>query len=1153
MHNLPKIIDNKRRSLFDVIKAVAPHHTSLSVATGYWDLKGMSLIFGLLDQYKEIRILIGREPLIPRHQQSEPEPDYPDKDLFYDLERMQPSPELKELVQKIKAYIKLGTLKVKVYRKNFLHAKCYIFGDYESQNAIGIIGSSNFTFNGLTHNTELNALESDHRIVSFQPKSEKQEVGHLFWFDQFWNDPDTEDWNGQFTQILEQSPVGDILFSPYEMYIKTLYELYGEELEELELKDSVGSAYELLTFQKQNAQHLLRKLRKYGVAMLADSVGLGKTITAIEVIQNYVDSNEGRKRVEIICPKSLKSQWEKEMAKCGITSIQPIVLQNEKHIQSRMNLDQLASVSLFVIDESHNLRKSSGSRYQMIVDWVRKNKKAHVLLLTATPINNELSDLVYQILLGTGGRSDILKVSSVDSHVSVDFVKAIFDLQKKIKRKATLEESIDYEEIKRVMAPIIRSLVVRRTRQGIKKEFGGLVINGEMKDFPNTIPDVIAYQFPTEKNDQLLKVSTSKLNLAKLYSYSPDDIVETCTDLKHPLDQLDKISPVIDIKEIKEESPIYYIYQLLLLVGLIPYRWRIYQTKYYGKTVEEIAEMKLGADESRALQQQRGIYGIFRTIFLKRMESSISSIQASLRSYKEKLVLFQEGVKQRKIIGLKDMDAIRELLKREDAEILEDDDDQEASDILDVLDDKKYNIPALELDIERDLDIIDVLLKQLNCFEGEDPKLLKLIEQIQILHKQGTNNRKVLVFSYYADTINYLAKNMSKLSNDLINEQNSAFLSTSNRADAENLACRFSPKSKNYTFDQGPEITYLFSTDILSEGQNLQDCGIIINYDLHWNPVRMIQRNGRINRLGSVFHDVYVYNMKPEMKLESYLLLVKRLENKINMIKFAIGTDQTVLGEAANPMEFIESIEDLYSSDEKKRMDAMTQLEVAGDFLLAEDDFILDLKKFNASSNDKYKQLIYNIPKGKWGCMPSLCQDNDHDVFVLSHLYKEKMTLSSQFISVNRRDLIVSVVSHLHALNCLKTNSDDNQRIQDKIMDKQLVITKAEAIDSYASGHYEEITLKGQQKQIMEILVEYHYPFETIRQVRDSFQTTNFLYKKDIDMLLRQIIKIRKENKNFQPYLAKLIQIAQSIAEDKADVILPTHVKPVLYYVRENK
>ena len=92
---------------------------------------------------------------------------------------------------------------------------------------IGIIGSSNFTFNGLTHNTELNALESDHRIVSFQPKSEKQEVGHLFWFDQFWNDPDTEDWNGQFTQILEQSPVGDILFSPYEMYIKPYMSCMG--------------------------------------------------------------------------------------------------------------------------------------------------------------------------------------------------------------------------------------------------------------------------------------------------------------------------------------------------------------------------------------------------------------------------------------------------------------------------------------------------------------------------------------------------------------------------------------------------------------------------------------------------------------------------------------------------------------------------------------------------------------------------------------------------------------------------------------------------------------------------------------------------------------------------------------------------------------
>jgi len=189
-------------------------------------------------------------------------------------------------------------------------------------------------------------------------------------------------------------------------------------------------------------------------------------------------------------------------------------------------------------------------------------------------------------------------------------------------------------------------------------------------------------------------------------------------------------------------------------------------------------------------------------------------------------------------------------------------------------------------------------------------------------------------------------------------------------------------------------------------------------------------------------------------------------------------------------------------------------------------------------NDNKYKQLVFNIPRGKWGCLPSACKDIDQEVFVLSHLYKDTTPINSQFISINKVGNIVSSVSNLYALNCIKTTSNDNNRIIDNVSVKQPIISKAGSLDKYAAGHYQEITLKGQQKQIMDILVAYHYPFETIRQVRDSFQTNNFLYKKNIDMFLRQIIKAKKENKIFQAHLYKLIQIAQSIDEEPRQFFL---------------
>ena len=409
---LPKIIDNERSSMLEVLRTLCLDHEKVSIATGYWDLGAISLLLDELESLKEIRLLIGREPLIPRHKLQVPEGDFPDKDFQFDLAHVDQTSDIRNAANKVTDWIAKGKLQVRVFSGSFLHAKTYIFGDFQSDNAVGVIGSSNFTTNGLTQNTELNALESDYKVVLYQPQNESQETGHLSWFEGMWNDENSIDWTQRFGEVIETSPVGNKFFSPFETYIKTLHTLYSEELEDVEVKGKdKQQGRTLFEFQHKNTQALQRRLNKYGVAMLSDSVGLGKTSTAINVIRNYLEDSSGRKRIEIICPKSIVQQWEKELATEGIHGQRPITLQNANEIDQKMELDRIASVSLFVIDESHNLRQTTGVRFQQLLEWIRSNPKAHVLLLTATPINNNLSDLSNQILLGTGGNAEVMKIT----------------------------------------------------------------------------------------------------------------------------------------------------------------------------------------------------------------------------------------------------------------------------------------------------------------------------------------------------------------------------------------------------------------------------------------------------------------------------------------------------------------------------------------------------------------------------------------------------------------------------------------------------------------------------------------------------------------------------------------------------------------------
>ena len=1056
--NLPKIIDNKRKLLGDTLKELSETSDCLSIATGYWDLPGTQIIFDQIKNYKSVRLLIGQEPLIPRYKKLleliEPDQEFPDKDISFDLAGLPQDENFRQLVTNIKKMITEGRLEVRIYRKSFLHAKCYIFGNYESESAIGIIGSSNFTRAGLTANTELNSLEDDYRIVKSSPRAKTDDYGHLSWFDSVWNDEKTEKWDGRFSEMLGDSPVGDQTFGPYDMYIKTLWELYQDEIVKDE-KLSEETTDILYAFQHRNAQLLLKKLNKYGLAMLADSVGLGKTITAGAVLKHYVEDKQAR-RIYVITPASLCEQWKQDLAKVHnlFNGFEVISMQDTNAIQKARKIDQYAPVDLFIVDEAHNLRNDASKRHQLLLKWFSDNPGSKVLLMTATPINNSLIDFVNQIQLAAKGsiESFLVVYPTTKKNEVIDFYEAAERLSNEIVKAENKGEKPDFNKVNRIMRQGLRHFLVRTTRRGIEKEFGGLLGNdGIMHRFPISQVVPSPYNFSDEPGASINNIISN--NLGVFSGNDPrildvDSLLEQTQRTKHPLDVIDGIATTnADFTE----NVFVNVFQVLLLLGFSPYRSETYQHRFYGKTPEEIKQFKLLPDESFALQSQMSIHNMLRVTFLKRLESSQYALRKSLENYQTKLAYFAEKLDQGYIIKFKDIQDIQ-VLFGDDLELILDhnsktnDDDQ--IDLTPANKDK-YNIEALKQDIYKDQQILNVVIEICRALEDNDDKLKAFSELLSKLISEQKTGKKVLVFSYYADTITYLRETLPSLISAPNFRSKAAFVSGDTKSQIENIVQRFSPVSKTGNqIDEDQQIDYLFATDVLSEGQNLQDCGTLINFDLHWNPVRMIQRNGRINRLGSDHKHVYIYNMHPEKNLESYLKLVHRLEQKIDRIKYTVGTDQSVLGETENPIEYIDEIQENESQentvlnlyDDKKATETFSELDDDEEFLDI-DEYVLDLRKFLSDSSNKDKKRVRNIPVGKWGYLPEVSKKDINCSTVLS-LTRSRGTTTEAGIDFETHIFIeadalsgymVDAMETIEALKFLRTTPEDNDRKPDKI------------------------------------------------------------------------------------------------------------------------
>lgn len=808
-----KVIDNTKVKLSDFLTQVLAHskNPNLDISTAFFNIRAYELVQEEIDGVQNFRLLLGKSPEIRKEITL-------GEMLLQDVKSEIESLELEQsqdiLVKRFIKFLKQDNVQVRIYTKTFLHGKAYIFDD------LVVVGSSNFTKAGLTSNSELNTVSL---------KSEADYIRRE-WFEIFWEQSD--DFKETLLSILEDSRFGTKEYTPYQVFIKALYELQKEDFEFDEKKGTaqeelIKTRVDLAEFQDDAVKRIFSRLKKYGAVLVADSVGLGKTWIAKKVIEEF--GFYKRKNFLIICPAQIKEMWSKEIKDLrlseNILSQESLALENYTDKALKACGGTLDDISLVVVDESHNFRNPLSNRWDNLFNLLEKinsnnNKKPHLLFLTATPINNTLWDLYWQIIL----------MVHLDQRAFLkQGINNLFEYFKDIEKRQDL----------RLLNDLLNEISIRRTRNFIIENYPQAEIKGEKVVFPERVLENVDYQ------------------LDKTYQGMYKEISDTIST---------------------QLSMAYY--------RILEY-----------KKVE-----KLTIEEEMALGRMVALEGIFKTILLKRLESSVRAFCTSIDRHIHFLTKLKTYLKNGKLLK---KEAFNKYIVG-----LDEEEEEKFPEVLEKIDLNYFDQERLFNDIDKDISLLKGIYQKVSTITPD--KDAKLIELKKKISKLLAKKEQIVIFTYFADTLEYLADNLKK--DPQFKNYNIA-----------NISGRVPSRQRGSIIDSffAKKIDVLVSTDVLSEGMNLQTAQFLINYDLHWNPTRMIQRAGRIDRIGSPFRQIFVYNFFPEKELEELLRLVSILQEKIVKIDNSVGLDQTILGEKIHPKVFgaIRRIKEMDSSmfDELER------------------------------------------------------------------------------------------------------------------------------------------------------------------------------------------------------------------------------------------
>ena len=859
--------------------------SQIDIATGYFEIGSLLSLADEWQKVDKLRILMGDEVSLRTKKAFEHGLAQALGILDASLEREKEGNDFLVGVPAIVDGIRSGKILCRVYRKDKFHAKAYItHARQEVVGSFGLVGSSNFTYPGLSENVELNVQ------ITGRPVGVLQE-----WYEEHWNN--AEDVTPDILRTIERHTRE---YTPFEIYARSLQEYFrSHELTADEWEQQDSRMYKVLAaYQKRGYHGLLKRARKYGGAFLCDGVGLGKTYIGLMVIERLVLRE--KKRVVLFVPKAAREAvWESKIKKYlpeilgGFLSFR---IYNHtdllrKNRQIRMELQQMMDqADVVIIDEAHHFRNTGlrgeedgdrRSRYWEMFD-ICDGKQA--FLLTATPINNRLTDFQHMTELFSRREADYFSMAPLGIHSLTGHVRK---LEKAIEAAARNREKefgdgdpadndgmeTNLAEAEQVLRDdtLFEELVVQRSRTYVKKS---LATEDDQVVFPKSAePKVVPYSVK-QTYGKLLKM------------------VEEAFHQKKPLFSL-----------------------------AMYYPWDYYTGE------KDLAEQAIALQAGR----QKQVVRLIRTAFLKRFESSVFAFKASCETLMKKLIAFYQvhaeddhdkdrldkWLGRNKDITGFDPNKQRTLFPdRADLEMIEEDVIEPEffeHAYEDKLSAKEFNIAGLLADALNDLQTIGEFLRELAKFAPSQDKKLQALIQLLRGHTPGLKDvalqrHKLLVFTEFKDTARYLAEQLCKVGFTEVVEIDSATHSNGRLDVIRAFAPYYNDFSSAALAKAGlPETRILISTDVLAEGLNLQDATRLINYDLHWNPVRLMQRIGRIDRrldpeveaqiiadhpeVEKLRGSIQYYNFLPPDELNELLSLYKTVTHKTLRISKTFGIE----------------------------------------------------------------------------------------------------------------------------------------------------------------------------------------------------------------------------------------------------------------------
>jgi hypothetical protein len=882
------IIDNRQEKLVDHIRQILPGSQAARFAVGYFFLSGLEAVAEVLENVAELRLLIGntssRETIeqiaegyarLEGVQHAAEALAFPKKvDQVRMVEAtaanvgrtaalLDQTDQAERLVGTLVRLIEEERLKVRVYTQGRLHAKAYVF-DYgpifdaqgkplpREEKGIAIVGSSNFTLSGVTTNTELNVLvpgDANHAALTR-------------WFETLWDE--AQDFEAHLMCELRQSwPLAQV--TPYELYLKTLYELVHESIEGAEAflwRDDIAAV--LTEFQERAVRQAIHMIRRYGGCFVSDVVGLGKSYIGAAIVKHF--ERRDRARPLIICPPPLIDMWEHYNEAYQLNArvlSMGLLREDEQHGPEWMLHDELTRYRDFVlVDESHNLRHTNTQRYQVLQSYLAGGDRRCVFL-TATPRNRSAWDIYHQLKLFH--QSDLSDLP-IDPPNLREFFKKVEAGEKRL-------------------PALLAHLLIRRTRAHILRWYGYDAETEQRVDPDDFAPyregQRQAYVWVGQRKQFFpqRKLHTVEYSIEAAYQGLYQELRGHMGRPKAP----SKVPGTL-------EAP-----------GALTYAryglWRYLRpSKQQQRPYAEL--QRAGAN----------LRGLMRIMLFKRFESSVHAFRETLRRLLRIHETFLTALEQGTVAA-----------GEEAQDLLYASDQWEEDALMDALAEVSgrykladFRAEALQADVAQDVRVLRHMLALVEPITPQkDAKLQTLLAR---LAQPPLNQGKRLIFTQYADTAQYLYENLDPGGNRA--DVAVIYGQDKNRA---RVVGRFAPRANpDYQLPKGAtEIETLVATDVLAEGLNLQDCDKLVNYDLHWNPVRLIQRFGRIDRIGSAHEAIHGFNFLPETALERALGLREKLARRIREIHETIGEDAAILDPAEQLNQ--EAMYTIYSAGELGR------------------------------------------------------------------------------------------------------------------------------------------------------------------------------------------------------------------------------------------